>query len=461
MSDLQSLEALQPPVTTEMRKSTRPTWSPREIASRVIGAVVILALAMGLPGILWYQDWKPRQPVTVQPLMIPGTSTYSSSGTAQFAAVTEGPDGSIVAVGSSASDRPGKCGLGGTDAFVVRSGVDGKAWSRIYGGSDDDAFNDVAVQPDGTIIAVGYTKSNNGDFPTNSIHGQGGLIAALDPNGKVIWHKLLEEIWPYPFSSVALAPNGDIVVAGQTESGGGWYGPTGNVLLRFSAQGDLLWWQWYGVNSRIEFNSLTITATGNIVAAGYTSMLPSSDKDYFCAQDQTRCGLVIDVTSNGDLAWAKTVTDTSVDQSDGQFNSVTLSGNNIVAAGDTRSDGGWAVMLGPDGTTVWNKTFANVYGNRSEFTAVTPATNGNLILVGYGVPGGKHATGPGGAVIINLAPTGHTAWTHAFTTQSSVQLQAVTTTSDGHILAAGLAYSSTSGFGDAYLVALNSDGTMG
>jgi len=462
MPDLTDTDAQQTPATSPRDTPARRPWRLRNKVLLGCGSAVLALAIVIVVFVMVAPDWASVHRVAVQPFPIPGTSVYPGIGAAKFAAVTEGPDGSVVAVGSTSKlIDPTTPGLGGSNAFVVRSGANGKAWSRIYGGSDDDVFNGVAVQPDGTIIAVGYTNSFDGNLVTDSTNEPGAVIAAISPSGKLIWHQTLGNDKTNQFTTVALAPNGDIIVAGQTNSRSLPSNQSMNMLLRFSAQGELLWSQAYGPNRKIEFTSLAVTMTGHIIAAGYSTALPGSGDGFSCAQDQSRCGLIVDITSTGDLVWAKTVTAPGVDQFTGQFNSVSLSGNNIIAVGEIRNNGCWAVMLGPDGNTIWNNTFADVYSNDSKLTAATPEADGNSIIVGFGSLYQEYNQESACILVISLDLSGKTVWSHAIRNDNYTELWAVTTTRGGDILAAGYMTATDSTSSDAYLVALNPDGTMG
>ncbi|WP_461864836.1 NHL repeat-containing protein, partial [Thermococcus sp.] len=86
-------------------------------------------------------------------------------------------------------------------------------WAKTYGGSGDDVINDVKVLPDGSIIAVGYTNSAG-------VGGKDVLVMKLTSNGSVVWAKIYGGSYYDGAYAVALAPNGDIIVAGWTLSFG-------------------------------------------------------------------------------------------------------------------------------------------------------------------------------------------------------------------------------------------------
>lgn len=137
-------------------------------------------------------------------------------------------DGKIVAVGSSYSFIGSS-----TDAVVARYNPDGSldpsfgtfAGFQLTSVSGLDRAGGVALQPDGKIVAVGAT---NEDF----------LLARYNPNGSPDATFSDDGTQTTDFGEsdgaggVALQPDGKIVVAGATSSGGG---PSALALARYQA----------------------------------------------------------------------------------------------------------------------------------------------------------------------------------------------------------------------------------
>jgi uncharacterized delta-60 repeat protein len=143
------------------------------------------------------------------------------------------PDGKIIAAGISTSKL-----------LVLRTAPNGATLDSSFGsggvttlavGSSATGANDVVVQPNGKIVAVGFTNDISGDFDTvlvrynddgtlDSTFGDLGVVRlALDAD--------LNDEW----ESVALLPDGRIIVAGYVGT------PTGSsaVVARFSSAGVL------------------------------------------------------------------------------------------------------------------------------------------------------------------------------------------------------------------------------
>jgi len=102
--------------------------------------------------------------------------------------------------------------------LLPKVGASTSEWfAKTYGGSGNDVINDVKVLSDESIIAVGYTNST----------GAGGgdvLVMKLSPSGEVEWAKTYGGSGDDVANALAIAPNGDVIVAGYTWSfGAGYY----------------------------------------------------------------------------------------------------------------------------------------------------------------------------------------------------------------------------------------------
>lgn len=201
-----------------------------------------------------------------------------------LSAIAVQPDGRIVAVGMVR--RPG-----GTGDFVVvryrpdggldpEFGTDGKAVTDMMAGHDDLAFG-VALQPDGKIVAVGFTAGAEYGLARYDIRGR--LDPSFGGDGTVTPESFLFSAVPL---SIVLQPDGKILTAGVVFQGS----DSDFALRRFLADGRLD--PGFGAGGRVftDFGrydqawSLTLQPDGGIVAAGFTrSPVSSGDSDFALA----------------------------------------------------------------------------------------------------------------------------------------------------------------------------------
>jgi uncharacterized delta-60 repeat protein len=147
------------------------------------------------------------------------------------------PDGKIVVAGYACQ------GATGDDFALARYNTDGTLDGNFHGGfgtiftdffNGTDVINEVALQPDGKIVAVGYATSNNiWDMALARYTSDGYLDSSFSGDGKAT------ENFVNPSSndsgnSVAIQPDGKIVVGGVATDPGYRF-----IVARFNANGSL------------------------------------------------------------------------------------------------------------------------------------------------------------------------------------------------------------------------------
>jgi hypothetical protein len=147
------------------------------------------------------------------------------------------------------------------------------AWQHAYGGANGSAtLTGLAVGADGHAVVVGsFTGSVDfGNGPVSPQNPGDGFIAKYDVSGKLVWLKQLVRGGP---SSVALAPNGDVVLAGtaqdQVDFGGGPFCQAG-----------------YGCSFFMKLGAATgaYVKLGQISTAGYTRVAVDPQGNIFVFQ---------------------------------------------------------------------------------------------------------------------------------------------------------------------------------
>lgn len=143
-------------------------------------------------------------------------------------------DGSVILSGVTGSvDFPTTPGAfqsklrGKTNGFVTRLSADGKKWhfSTFLGGSDGEYFLMPTLDAAGNIYVVGHTASKDFPVTANALQpkfggGAGdGVFAILSPDGsKLLYATYIGGAGEDLLRSLALLPNGDVVLIGKTGS---------------------------------------------------------------------------------------------------------------------------------------------------------------------------------------------------------------------------------------------------
>jgi len=161
----------------------------------------------------------------------PGIVWQRPFGEATFHDIRRLPDGGFIAVGETASNVfPVTAGCfqatfaGVRDGVVVRVDASGGVvYATYFGGAGDDIINGVGITPSGEAFFVGTTRSS--DLPRGvntfaALRGvQDGFAAMLDAAGATLLYRgYLGGRFMEAARAVALAPNGQFVMCGWTNS---------------------------------------------------------------------------------------------------------------------------------------------------------------------------------------------------------------------------------------------------
>jgi hypothetical protein len=204
------------------------------------------------------------------------TKSFGGTNEDQFTSVTKVSGGGYVLTGFSNS---GNVDLGENkgsyDGWIVKVDQGGnKIWNSSFGGSDEDYLKSVVASADGGYLAVGYTKSGNGDLPKN----RGGFdewLIKIDANGQKQWIKTYGGANEEYITNVVGTPDGGYMTIGYTNSTtgdvfrinndfGGW-------LLKLDANGNKTAASTYGTDRYDDFtNALIPTQDGGYMITGYS-----------------------------------------------------------------------------------------------------------------------------------------------------------------------------------------------
>jgi len=137
---------------------------------------------------------------------------------------------------------------------------------------------DLALQPDGKIVAVGITSDgNNFDIVVIRLNTDGSLDNTFSFDGMVTTSVNEDDYG----QGIAVAPDGKIVVAGSTQDANL---NTNTLLVRYNADGSLD--NTFGTNGKLEtdlssgvdeFYNLAVTGSGKILATGGSYSGSSTD----------------------------------------------------------------------------------------------------------------------------------------------------------------------------------------
>lgn len=130
-------------------------------------------------------------------------------------------DGYIITGSTKSTDGDISSGLGGTDAFIAKTDLDGNlVWFKNYGGSGNDEFRDVEVDTDGNLFAVGHTYSNDNQVTDN--HGSSDIwVIKTDSDGNLLDQRTIGGSLDDRGNDLTILDDNSVVITGSCSSSDG------------------------------------------------------------------------------------------------------------------------------------------------------------------------------------------------------------------------------------------------
>lgn len=266
---------------------------------------------------------------------IGGTETFPiGSDQDRGRAVVLQPDGKIVVAGDSYNGTNSDFALLRVDSHGALDsgfGTGGKVTTSI--GSSTDGAAALALQPDGKIVAAGYSAnaSTVADFALARYNANGSLDTAFDGDGRVTTDILGSDD---EAAALALQPDGKIVVAGRTY--------TGTVddfaVVRYNANGSIDTGFGGGGASETPIGAgsayptaMALQPDGKIVVAGYT--LDGINEDFAVVRYNANGSLDSSFGTNGEVT-------TGTDSVDEEAHAVALQPDGKIVIAGLHAAGG-------------------------------------------------------------------------------------------------------------------------
>ena len=365
---------------------------------------------------------------------------YASSRAYQWARRFDGSGGSSTAYGV-ATDSNGNVFLTGSfmgsvnfgggalvssgwpyttnqDVFVAAySSTGAYRWAISFGGGVDAFGYGIAATPSGDVVVTGQIAGRVnlgcGIMATTSSSHDAFLARYTGASGACQWAKFAGGTAEDAGTGVAVAPNGDIVMAGYFQNtanfGGGSITSAGLsdiFVARYSGQGAYLWAHTAGSSGDDRANAVAVDTNGNVAVAGYFSATVNFGGGSL-GSGGSWDGFVAKYSATGAYLWAKDLGGTATDEAFGV--AADASGNVVVVGGfqGTVNFGGASLTSGgfwdafavkfssAGGAHVWSRAFGST--NDDLANGVAMDGNGNAIVAGY-FQGAVNFGGPEGTL---------------------------------------------------------------
>lgn len=254
---------------------------------------------------------------------------------------------------------------GGVNGYVARIDYRGDLiWQTAIAGNETQKFYSAFASSDGFVL-LGLSSPNGGVSSK-------ALVVKINADGNVIWEKTYSFASDTVVRTGVLAPDGNYVVSGFTDTRG-----TSNydfLLMKINPSGDLVWSRTYGDNGTQEAYSMVEAANGFIMV-GDTQSIGANIH-----------ALVVKVDWNGSMIWTKTVGGKNADSP--SYIACSRDGGYLVS-GFTFSFGAgnrdfWLFKIDDLGHVIWSCTQGNA-GYQEAYSVVETGKN-QYLMAGWTDP---------------------------------------------------------------------------
>lgn len=246
-------------------------------------------------------------------------------------------------------------------------------WVRIYGLEDDDSLNSATIAPNGDIIAAGQFTYLGKVFPA---------LIRVDRYGKLLWAKVYttnRTIYRASFERVKVGESGEIFVLGELESASG----DSIVVMKLDESGNIAWERELPSDNVAVPISLVPLPNGEVAVSAYFGSLNSV--------------VVVKFNPYGDIAWAGKITGSNV----ALFSAMTYAEGKILLAASINGNDVGIMEISPSGKVLSSKTLSST--SLGEVVGVEANSKG-IFLAGTVMSGQSSENRPWVVLIANGTP---------------------------------------------------------
>src|SRR5262249_53398074 len=210
-------------------------------------------------------------------------TTWGGAGSDTADGVAVAADGSSYVVGTSDSFAVDQFGQPSRRIFVVKFAADGSlAWQRIWNGATVIGLGrtGIAVGVGGAVYVTGVSASNGND----------AVLLKFDADGGLLWERTWGGAASDDSLAVATDVDGSVYIVGSETS----FGPSsfGLFVVKFDAAGTLLWQKFF---DGAEGSAIAVGPDRSVYAAGTIARDQLGNFDL----------LVLKITPSGSLVWQR------------------------------------------------------------------------------------------------------------------------------------------------------------
>jgi hypothetical protein len=311
-------------------------------------------------------------------------------------------------------------------------------YSKTYGGSLDDKVNSVVNTPDGGMLVLGYTISNDGDVVKS--HDQNDIwLTKLDANGSKQWSKTIGGAENDYGTSICATSDGNYVISGYSGSNDGDVpanlGLHDFFVCKVTGDGVILWTKNYGFSNHDHAHKIIQTRDGGYFVAGFAdfSGIEGTGETGNNGEGHSMRGAAplhgvgeymgIKLDANGNFQWYRyfggTLNDRINDIVEANDGGLILVGSSESTNFDVMHNKGsydfWVIKLAADGKLHWKENYGG--SGIDQATSICKTGNNSYLIAGRtnSTDGDvSKALGSFDAWIIHINDHGHLIWNKSF-----------------------------------------------
>lgn len=327
----------------------------------------------------------------------------------------------------------------------------------------DDSINAAERETTGEVIAAGAIDSKNIDPQPADIKGKNDAALILfASDGSITWEKYVGGTEADTFHGITVINSGGYIAVGSSKSNDGDFqdmnhGGYDATVVKFDYDGNVTAKATFGGSDKDEFNDVINTTDGGFLAIGYTSSADGTMEGIKTTEDQD--ALIVKYDKDLNVQWVKVydggAEGISYEKAD-EFESVIRSadGSFMCAGYANAKSEALAVRYGEDGNLIWGKQYggsgddvinavSKASNNKTEIdkTNIDPSDiPGGFVFSGTsdsqdGIFEGKNTTGTDNAFIMKIDMNGEVQWLNTLENSVGATGETVFASGEGYMMA--------------------------
>lgn len=352
--------------------------------------------------------------------------TFGGNANEFVSSIKPSNDGSLFFVGATTSNDIDVSGNHGSqDLWLVK--MDSTAnliWQKCFGGSLADVGNDLVLLADGSLAAVGYTSSNNGN-----VQGNSGLTDIwtihVSSQGDLLFQNCLGGSGSEIGNAICATNDNNFLCFGRTNSNDGDVPRVTNGidqwLIKIALTNTIVFQNVYGASTSKAKNFFNQVAFSPFdkgsVAVGFSNSIELAEykgkNDFFVSK----------FDSLGVVKWSKSYggseSDIATSVCMGKDSSYWIAGYTISDDGDISASigsvDGWIINIDQDGLLLWEGTYGGL--DDDFIQSIIPSNDGGYLLTGYSNSTEGNAIGNKGEAdywVIKISELGNVVWSKMY-----------------------------------------------